>query len=86
MLHLVVVPVSAAAGEPAHEHADIRFVLATASPDSVRPERPDAPLRWLTIAEAREATGEDNLRESLARLDGLFDRYAPGPRTPAGPG
>jgi 8-oxo-dGTP pyrophosphatase MutT (NUDIX family) len=68
LLHLVVVPVPAKGVEPAHEHADLRFVLATATPEAARPERPDAPLRWLTLPEAAALTAEENLRESLARL------------------
>jgi 8-oxo-dGTP pyrophosphatase MutT (NUDIX family) len=71
VVHVVVVPVPAKGDEPAHEHADIRFVLATDRPDDVRPEKPDAPLRWLTFAEARELTAEANLRETLARVQRL---------------
>jgi 8-oxo-dGTP pyrophosphatase MutT (NUDIX family) len=69
--HAVIVPVPAGRGEPAHEHADLRFVLATASPQSAREETPGAHLRWLTTAAAAELTSEPNLRESLARLDRL---------------
>jgi len=42
-------------------------VLATSSPEQARPEKPDAPLRWLSRSEALAATSEDNVRESLAR-------------------
>ncbi len=69
--HLVIVSVPANAVEPAHEHADLRFILATQDPDAARPERPDAPLRWLSFPEARELTAEDNLRETLARAERL---------------
>jgi 8-oxo-dGTP pyrophosphatase MutT (NUDIX family) len=69
--HAVIVPVPAGRGEPAHEHADLRFVLATASPLAVQAETPDAPLRWLSTAEAARLTSEANLRESLTRLEGL---------------
>ena len=72
LLHLVVVPVPAKGDEPAHEHADLRFVLATDRPGAARPERPDAPLRWLTFADARTLTAEPNLRESLDRAERLF--------------
>jgi 8-oxo-dGTP pyrophosphatase MutT (NUDIX family) len=68
LLHVVVVPVPAGGDEPAHEHADLRFVLAISTPQSVRPENPDARLRWLSLPGATEATSEANLRESLARL------------------
>jgi len=69
MLHLAVVPVPAGRGEPAHEHADLCFVLATGSPDTVQAESSDAPLRWLTVADAAHTTSQANLRESLARLE-----------------
>jgi 8-oxo-dGTP pyrophosphatase MutT (NUDIX family) len=72
--HVVVVPVAAGKGEPAHEHADIRFVLATGTPDDVRPEDETARLRWLTVADATVATTEANLREFLARVDGMLPR------------
>jgi 8-oxo-dGTP pyrophosphatase MutT (NUDIX family) len=66
--HVVIVAVPANEKEPAHEHADLRFVLATQRPQDARPEKPGAPLRWLTAAEALEATSEDNLRDMLRRL------------------
>lgn len=68
--HLVIVTVPASASEPAHEHADLRFVLATQDPAAARAERPDAPLRWLPHAEASQVIAEDNLRETLARVFG----------------
>jgi 8-oxo-dGTP pyrophosphatase MutT (NUDIX family) len=68
LLHVVIVPVMARGDEPAHEHADLRFVLATSTPQFIRPENPDAPLRWLSVPDATEATDEENLHESLARL------------------
>ena len=71
-VHLVIVPVPAGKGEPAHEHADLRYVLATSTPDAARPESPAAPMRWVTFAEARELTREDNLQETLRRVEELF--------------
>jgi 8-oxo-dGTP pyrophosphatase MutT (NUDIX family) len=73
LVHVVVVPVPAAAHEPAHEHADLRFVLATNTPEAARPEEPAAALRWLTFADARAATAEANLHETLARAERLLD-------------
>jgi len=35
--HVVIVPVAASSREPAHQHADVRFVLATRDPDAARP-------------------------------------------------
>ncbi len=85
--HLVIVSVPASAAEPAHEHADVRFVLATRTPDAARPEHPGAPLRWLAPREAHEATSEANLRETLARAERLLRQHsrpaAPRGRQPA---
>jgi 8-oxo-dGTP pyrophosphatase MutT (NUDIX family) len=77
IVHVAVVPVPASATEPAHEHADVRYVLATGSPDSARPENPAAPLRWLSVDRAREATGEDNLRVTLDRVERLLKQWTP---------
>jgi 8-oxo-dGTP pyrophosphatase MutT (NUDIX family) len=70
--HVVIVPVPASSQEPAHHHADLRFVLATADPGAARPEGPDAPLRWLSPSEAQAATSETNLRETLSRTERLL--------------
>jgi 8-oxo-dGTP pyrophosphatase MutT (NUDIX family) len=70
--HVAVVAVPAAGDEPAHEHADLRFVFATAAPAAARAENPDAPLRWLPLPEALAATSEANLRESLSRVQRLL--------------
>lgn len=66
-IHIVVVPVPAGAEEPAHEHADVRYVLATDEAHRARPETDGAPLRWLSFDEAAQLTGEENVRETLAR-------------------
>jgi 8-oxo-dGTP pyrophosphatase MutT (NUDIX family) len=73
LVHLAIVGVPAKGDEPAHEHADLRFVLATGDPDAARPETSEAPLRWLTLRAAREAITEVNLRETLARVERLFE-------------
>ncbi len=70
--HVAVVGVPPGKGEPAHEHADIRFFMATQAPDTIHPESPNAQLRWLTLAGARDTTSEPNLRETLARLEPLL--------------
>jgi 8-oxo-dGTP pyrophosphatase MutT (NUDIX family) len=72
LLHLAIVGVPPRGAEPAHEHADLRFVLATADPGAARPENPQAPLRWLTLAGARALSTEPNVRESLARLEAVL--------------
>ena len=78
--HAVIVKVSPGKGEPAHEHADLRYYLATRNPDAARPETPDAPLRWLSLDEAIALTSNDNLRVTLGRLAGLL---RPDDRRPA---
>jgi 8-oxo-dGTP pyrophosphatase MutT (NUDIX family) len=70
--HVVIVSVLANSREPAHHHADLRFVLATRDPDAARPESPDAPLRWLAPADAHQLTAEPNLRETLSRVERLL--------------
>lgn len=77
LIHLVIVDVPPGKGEPAHEHADLRFVLATARPDDAVPETPTAPLRWLSFADAAELTGNDNVRITLDRVARLFERARP---------
>ena len=54
--------------EPAHQHADVRFFMATGTPDAIRAENAQAQLRWLTLPAARDTTSEPNLREALDRL------------------
>ncbi|WP_171168225.1 NUDIX hydrolase [Streptomyces sp. I05A-00742] len=73
LAHLTVVPVPASGREPAHEHADLRFVLATGSPEAARPEHPEAELRWMTPEEAEDAVAEENVRETLSRVRPLLD-------------
>jgi 8-oxo-dGTP pyrophosphatase MutT (NUDIX family) len=75
---VVIVDVPAGKGEPAHEHADIRYFMATQAPDTARAENEDAPLRWLSLTAARRATSEANLREALARVE----RLLPHPHVP----
>jgi 8-oxo-dGTP pyrophosphatase MutT (NUDIX family) len=70
--HVVIVHVPASRTEPAHEHADLRFVLATQTPDAAREENQHAPLRWLSLPEAYQTTSEANLRETLSRAERLL--------------
>jgi 8-oxo-dGTP pyrophosphatase MutT (NUDIX family) len=67
-IQLAIVPVPAGKGEPAHQHADVRYVLATARPDEATAESESARLRWLTLDEALAFVAEDNLRQCLLRL------------------
>jgi 8-oxo-dGTP pyrophosphatase MutT (NUDIX family) len=76
--HLVIVGVPPGKGEPAHEHADLRYFMATQTPDAARAENADAPLRWLSLPEARAVTSEANLLETMARLGCLLRRLPNG--------
>jgi 8-oxo-dGTP pyrophosphatase MutT (NUDIX family) len=67
IVHVAVVPVPANGDEPEHEHADLRYVLTTETPEQARPEHAHTPIRWLTKSEALAATAQDNVRETLAR-------------------
>jgi 8-oxo-dGTP pyrophosphatase MutT (NUDIX family) len=67
--HVVICDVAPGKGEPAHHHADLRYLMATEHPDATQPETPDAPLRWLTIDEARDLVGGNNLRVTLNRAE-----------------
>ncbi|MER7169731.1 NUDIX domain-containing protein [Micromonospora sp. NPDC000207] len=71
---VVVVRVNASPTEPAHEHADLRFVLATGTPETARPENPTAELRWLTVPEALDLITEANLRDFVTRVGELLDQ------------
>jgi 8-oxo-dGTP pyrophosphatase MutT (NUDIX family) len=70
--HLVIVPVAGGRGEPEHEHADLRFLLATGQPGAIAPECPGAALRWLPARTADEVTSEANLRVTLGRARQLL--------------
>lgn len=72
--HVVVCQVPAGKGEPAHEHADLRYFLATGTPGAIRPEDENSPLRWVSVGEARDLVGGNNLRVTLDRLDAEFAR------------
>ncbi len=72
LLHAAVCHVPQAAKEPEHEHADLRFVLATSHPGQISPEDEQAPLRWLTVDDARALAGQNNLGHTLDRLERLL--------------
>ena len=67
-VQIVIVPVPASADEPAHEHADFRYVFVTDTPDAIVAESTTAPLRWIDIADALTETKEANLRVFLSRV------------------
>lgn len=83
LVQIAIVPVPAGKGEPAHEHADFRYALATAMPETATPESPDARLLWLDVAEALFKVGEDNVRVCLARIaEKLVTRRGSGALSP----
>ena len=55
----------------------MRYFLATRSPGAVRPENARAALRWLTIDQARDLVGRNNLRFTLDRAEELLRSAAP---------
>lgn len=73
--HVVVVEVPANDREPAHQHADLRFLLATDQPERARPEAQSAPLRWLSVDDALQLAGEDNVREVIKIAGELFQEH-----------
>jgi len=75
-VHVVIVPVRAKGDEPAHEHADIRYVLATADPETAVPETEAARLRWLSVDEAAAAT-QPNVAETIRRIASMPDQPSP---------
>jgi len=72
LVQVVIVDVPAGKGEPAHEHADLRFLFATDKPENARAEHHGAPLRWLSPAEACTLTREANLRVLIGRAGRLL--------------
>jgi 8-oxo-dGTP pyrophosphatase MutT (NUDIX family) len=67
--HVVICDVAPGKGEPAHEHADLRYLLATRTPQAARPEEAQAPLRWLSLAQARALAGPGNLATTFDRAE-----------------
>lgn len=76
LVHAVIVPVPSSATEPAHHHADLRYLLATRHPATARPESDAAPLRWLSPAEAVAEVDEDNLCITVRRAADIAARVA----------
>lgn len=49
-LQIVIVPVPGHGDEPAHEHADFRYLFLTNQPDAIQVESNAAKLRWTPFA------------------------------------
>ncbi|HLI45177.1 MAG TPA: NUDIX domain-containing protein [Acidimicrobiales bacterium] len=70
-VHLAVVAVKARHLEPAHEHADVRYALVTATPERARAESASAPVRWVSLDVAVTEVDE-NLAATLRRVAELL--------------
>lgn len=70
LVQVTVVPVEPTPGEPAHEHADLRYLLTTDTPDAVPDHAEGVPLRWCTLDEAL-ALADPGLARLLRRVPGL---------------
>jgi len=72
VVQVVVVDVPASNDEAAHRHGDIRYLMASANPEAIRPESPATPLRWCSIEAAHLLVEEDNLHQLLELTDRLL--------------
>ena len=70
LFQVTIVDVSPTPKEPAHRHADLRYVLRTDRPDDVPAEVEDVPLRWCSLDEALELADE-GLERLLRRVPGM---------------
>ncbi len=86
VVQVVIVPVPAGPAEPAHDHADLRYVLSTGHPDDATPESSTVRLRWLPLEAAIAEVAEDNLRTCLQRVLGSLNDRVRGPCTPSSTG
>jgi 8-oxo-dGTP pyrophosphatase MutT (NUDIX family) len=76
VIQVAIVPVPTGRGEPAHHHADVRFLLATAQPDRAPSESEGADLRWLSLDDAMELVEESNLEVLFTRTGALLSAVA----------
>jgi 8-oxo-dGTP pyrophosphatase MutT (NUDIX family) len=73
ILDVDVHPIPAGKGEPPHLHHDVRYALATASPDAIhRDDAESLDLRWFGLEEAAAAMGDPDATRALARLARLL--------------
>jgi 8-oxo-dGTP pyrophosphatase MutT (NUDIX family) len=70
LAQVAVVDVNATPKEPAHQHADLRYLLVTDDPDAVPVEVEGVALRWMTLDEAL-AVADDGLERLLRRVPGF---------------
>jgi 8-oxo-dGTP pyrophosphatase MutT (NUDIX family) len=61
-------------GEPPHRHHDVRYALATRTPDAIlRDDAESLDLRWFSLGEAAAAMAEPGATRALARIARLLD-------------
>jgi 8-oxo-dGTP pyrophosphatase MutT (NUDIX family) len=73
ILDLDVHTIPAGKGEPPHLHHDVRYVVATGTPDLIRRDASESlDLRWFTLADAAEKMNEPGGRRALARIARLL--------------
>jgi 8-oxo-dGTP pyrophosphatase MutT (NUDIX family) len=74
ILDVDVHPIPAGKGEPSHLHHDVRYALATATPDAIqRDDAESADLRWFSLEEAAAAMGDPDATRALTRLARLMN-------------
>lgn len=72
LIQVAIVDVPANAREPAHHHADLRYLLATAHPERARAESPTTPLKWRDFDAAVALVGADDLAIAIGRARRLM--------------
>jgi 8-oxo-dGTP pyrophosphatase MutT (NUDIX family) len=70
LAQVTIVDVNATPNEPAHQHADLRYLLTTDAPDVVPDEVEGVPLRWMSLADALDVADE-GLERLLRRVPGF---------------
>ena len=74
ILDVDVHPIPAGKGEPPHLHHDVRYALATATPDAIhRDDAESIALRWFSLEEAAVAMDDPDATRALARIARLLD-------------
>jgi 8-oxo-dGTP pyrophosphatase MutT (NUDIX family) len=84
VIQVVIVPVPAGRGEPAHHHADVRYLFATAQPEAAVSESEGAQLRWLQVEEALSLVAQRNIEVLLTRTRTLLTTIGASSRSAAG--
>jgi 8-oxo-dGTP pyrophosphatase MutT (NUDIX family) len=84
VIQVVIVPVPAGRGEPAHHHADVMYLFATAQPEAAVSESEGAELRWLQVEEALSLVAQRNIEVLLTRTRTLLTTIGASSRSAAG--